>query len=221
MRNSLVGFLTLMSILTLTSLAFSRGRNGQDDGTQLGVDVVAYVYARVPAQTLERSENEAARILRNAGVKVLWKTCDPAIMDVHSDPNCTQLPGPLVLAVRILPDLAMTQGVVNERTLAFSVGNLASVSYRRVSQEAAADGVPPSEILGPVIAHELGHLLLVSRAHSHSGIMRARWSSASFQCGLSGEFAFSPEEATAIRKELRRRIRRQDAVAGERTMASK
>ena len=44
--------------------------------------------------------------------------------------------------------------------MGFALGNLASVSFRRVREEAAEFGVQPYDVLGPAIAHEIGHLLL-------------------------------------------------------------
>jgi hypothetical protein len=48
----------------------------------------------------------------------------------------------------------------------------ARIFYRRVASVAAGHPVAPSRILGHVISHELGHLLLASGLHTDVGIMR-------------------------------------------------
>ena len=50
-------------------------------------------------------------------------------------------------------------------------------------------------ILGSVIAHEMGHLLLGSSAHAISGIMRARWESAELHRIAMGTLMFLPEQS--------------------------
>ena len=56
-----------------------------------------------------------------------------------------------------------------------ALGDLASVSHRRVREDANDFRVMPQVVLGPVLAHELGHLLLGPNSHSEKGIMRLRW----------------------------------------------
>jgi len=58
------------------------------------------------------------------------------------------------------------------------------------------------EVLGHVIAHELGHILLGPGAHSRSGIMRA---SLDLEWLRIGGLWFTASEARAIREKLARR----------------
>ena len=52
-----------------------------------------------------------------------------------------------------------------------------------------------AEILGSVMAHEMGHLLLGSNAHAISGIMRAHWESGELRRIAMGTLVFLPEQA--------------------------
>jgi glutamate/tyrosine decarboxylase-like PLP-dependent enzyme len=61
-------------------------------------------------------------------------------------------------------------------------------------------------ILGCVIAHELGHLLLGTHGHSIAGIMQAHWGIEQTQLALMSQLSFLPEEA---------RLMRADTVAPE------
>ena len=50
-------------------------------------------------------------------------------------------------------------------------------------------------VLGCVIAHELGHLLLGAHGHSIRGIMQAHWGMEQTQLALMSQLSFLPEEA--------------------------
>jgi len=52
---------------------------------------------------------------------------------------------------------------------------MAFVLFDRVEDNAAKHHVMTSRVLGKVIAHEVGHLLLPSNSHSEDGIMRGVW----------------------------------------------
>ena len=54
-------------------------------------------------------------------------------------------------------------------------GCYSDVFYDRVAELHADWNVGLADILGNVMAHELGHLLLGSNSHAGAGIMRAHW----------------------------------------------
>jgi hypothetical protein len=85
-----------------------------------------------------------------------------------------------------------------------------SVSYAAVSlptvEEASRElEAPVAEVLAVSMAHELGHLLLHSSAHSRSGIMKARLDRTQIELLERGELLFTKDEATKL-VELARRL---------------
>jgi hypothetical protein len=62
-----------------------------------------------------------------------------------------------------------------------------------------------AELLGAVIAHEIGHALLPGQPHSKAGIMRPEWDSHEAHASLRGQLNFSARESCAMRNELKRR----------------
>jgi hypothetical protein len=96
--------------------------------------------------------------------------------------------------------------------MGFAAGYLASVSMLRIREEAAEYGVQPNEVLGPAIAHEIGHLLLGQQGHSPTGIMRARWRREDYGTAPLGAFKFNPKQAVQIRAEVGRRVQEQGAA---------
>jgi hypothetical protein len=61
-------------------------------------------------------------------------------------------------------------------------------------------------MLGHVIAHEIGHLLLNVQTHSASGIMRGRWDLWDVQNAIYGHFLFTRQQAETIRGEVGRQF---------------
>jgi len=55
------------------------------------------------------------------------------------------------------------------------------------------------QVLGAAIAHEVGHLLLGSAAHSGQGVMRATWEKEQLELASIGELVFTTEQAAKIR----------------------
>ena len=62
-----------------------------------------------------------------------------------------------------------------------------------------------AELLGAVIAHEIGHALLPGHPHSKAGIMRPEWEAREAHASLRGQMNFSARESCAMRNELNRR----------------
>jgi len=64
-------------------------------------------------------------------------------------------------------------------------------------------------ILGCVIAHEVGHLLLGLNSHSGSGVMQPRWERRQIRQVMTGTLLFSPEQAKLIQADAQTRMRLQ------------
>ena len=57
-------------------------------------------------------------------------------------------------------------------------------------------------LLGHVMAHEIGHLLLPANSHSSKGLMRGDWGIAHVQDARSGKLAFTETETRLITRRL-------------------
>ena len=58
------------------------------------------------------------------------------------------------------------------------------------------------ELLGYVIAHEVGHLLLGTDSHSHDGIMQGRWEDVQLREAGKGNLQFTSSQAALMRERL-------------------
>ena len=110
--------------------------------------------ARVPDDVLEESRHEVARIFARAGFEVMW---------TDAAPRFTVKIVPRVLGYARAASQVM--GVAS-RTAG---GAIAQVFFRQVEDFARIYRVDLSTMLGHVIAHEVGHLLLPTDSHSRHG----------------------------------------------------
>jgi hypothetical protein len=76
------------------------------------------------------------------------------------------------------------------------------VSYERTIRFSKAIGIAPGRLLGYVLAHEIGHLLLPRGGHARSGIMREPWGPSELRQLSMGTLLFSAEYGSALRAEL-------------------
>lgn len=170
----------------------------------LTLTVAVHNDAAVPANWLRRAQQEMTRIYNEIGVQVVWLAAhsDASVGAQRSD-TVTWPQHALIVLIRPnagsphpdLPQNAMgaAWGTADER------GRVAYVFYDRT--EPFTPLYRP-RLLGHVIAHEIGHLLLPMKAHSPRGLMRAQWSRADLELALNGQLRFTPEQACLIRAKV-------------------
>jgi hypothetical protein len=193
MGNPLRGFLSAIVILTtpLSSLANALLSDAAAT-TNLKISIRVYNMARVPGGVLAEAEAEVARIFLEVGARVEWLECP-----------CAQNPSSADLMLRIIPQLfGSVRADFREDHLGFAPssedgGVLATIFFHRV--EALTKGRATAPLLGNAIAHELGHLLLGSNAHSATGIMQAHWNRELLKLANRGLLRFTPEQAALLR----------------------
>ncbi|MBI3050625.1 MAG: hypothetical protein HYY76_20230 [Acidobacteria bacterium] len=168
--------------------------------------------------TLAAALAGASTIFDSAGVATTWLACDRVVAAAAGHPCLAPLQRH-ELAVRLvrLPARERCDGTEVRRcdgavTLGYSLvetkvrfGSLATIYMDRISDLAAASRVEPATLLGRAIAHEIGHLLLGTDAHAPAGVMRALWSSEALRQTRTGDWAFTPHDARALREAARRR----------------
>jgi hypothetical protein len=180
-----------------------------------------YDYAGIPDPTLFRAIDEIKQVFRRAGIGLRLVRCRVALTDPILHPCHTEPTGPAVVQVRILPEKMAALAKLDKRVFGFAMtatrpgyGVIASVFYGRV-QRLAADfdyrGYDAGVVLGYVVAHEAGHLLLGDGRHSKRGIMHIPWEEAELFSAHTGELVFTRDQAARIRRDVEARIRAQRA----------
>jgi hypothetical protein len=165
--------------------------------------VIVYVYdqAGVPANVLAKAEQEIDRLLSKASVSVMWVNCgrNNGISACREESTAGQLMVRIVPRALTLSDMAYGAAFLG----ADGRGRYADVFFAAVRQlQNAETRASQSQVLGYVMAHEVGHLLLGSNAHSNLGIMRPYWSEAELQSISMGRLSFTRDQCVKIRERL-------------------
>jgi hypothetical protein len=201
--------IALVAIPISVAQAASDGTPGVAVETDAHIQVRVYNAAVMPAADQAVALRAAATILTAAGIGTSWLSCG----DMASDPNSTVCNTPLdpsELSVRLvkLPGTASARG---ELQLGYSLvdttagaGTLATIYADRVAWLAGEAGADMPTLVGSAIAHEIGHLLLGTNAHSGTGLMRAVWSRAELRRNDAADWLFGRSEAARIRASVLR-----------------
>ena len=81
----------------------------------------------------------------------------------------------------------------------------ASVFYDRIERLHKSAEIDLPILLGHALAHEIGHVLLGTKDHSATGILKPRWSKADFEVPAIRRLSFTPEQSQRMRDEVLRR----------------
>ena len=197
---------------TLVQTKPSAAPAGELDGSQprLTLTIRVYNYARVSAGKLRPAQNEARRIIGHAGVETVWLDCPTSRLvslpaQGSGQQECTGDVAGATVILRVLNRSDYNSAMFNREVFGYTDGPaLASVVYDRVAGLADADGDvnEAAVILGDVMAHEIGHLLLGSRTHSPTGIMQGRWDREQLRLALMGRQVFTARQAALMQARL-------------------
>jgi hypothetical protein len=183
------------------------------------VVVRTYNYVPAPRDTLQSARREVDRLLGQAGVLVKWVDCylDPADR-VNDAVECTRVLRANEVIMRITAAKDTVHG--GRTSLGYSVIEpnderpvFSTIYFNRVQSLAEIARVDTSVVLGRVIAHELGHLLLRSSEHTPSGLMRAFWSQAELQGRRPDDWRFTRGERVHLRAALAARLTPERLIA--------
>ena len=185
--------------------------SGADSSPTIRIRVNNYTQA-TPAM-LAGAEREAGRILGKAGLQTVWLDCPAGHSTADPQDPCGEPLEATDIALRVLSE--SSQNKFRDTAFGFAVVPvLASVYYDYVAHLARSDNaefeIPI--ILGCVIAHEVGHLLLGSNSHSGSGIMQGHWERGQIRQAVTGTLLFTPEQAKLIQAETQKRMRLQTSA---------
>jgi len=208
-------FVATVSIVI--SLYGSNEAAAQSSGKKTETPVIVvwvYDYARIPKHTMARAEREVQKVLGAAAVRFEWVECPTSAKEVKVHPVCQERMSDAGLGLTILPTARGVADAYVDRDFGIAqvfnngqFGHYAYVFYDRVQHTAELTGIPATQLLGSVIAHEFGHLLLRSSTHSKSGIMRAQWDRNDLQNLTWGQLKFTPAEKESIHTEALLRLR--------------
>ena len=191
-------------ITGLSPLLSSTGQGAQTQETQLNIEVHICNYSTVSGQSTALAEQETATIFERIGVTLAWVTCSVAPREGVRVKEFGDAPP--VFVIRLLSKsmadkLRAGADILGSARLpeSDSFGVMADVYPDRA--RGLWHGKEFEVMLGRIIAHELGHLLLGKNGHSAVGIMQARLSSKDAEPAHQVA-TFFPSEAKRIRAQI-------------------
>ncbi|HSB17984.1 MAG TPA: hypothetical protein VLE22_26270 [Bryobacteraceae bacterium] len=181
------------------------GNKGEEP---LRLRVFMYNYAETSQSLVDRARRETSMIFRRAGVEIEWVQCTLSMRNAPQQ-LCSMRRGPANLELRLLPRRMAGRMRLGSNAAGFALqpldgvpGVLANVFPDHAADLATNSGLDRGVMLGHLIAHELGHLLLGIGSHSTGGMMAAPWGRRELSWAMKGCLTFSRPEAEKIRSRL-------------------
>ena len=191
--------------LAFTALFVHSACLGAEERVRLRV--LVFDRAQVPPVLLLAAQRQAAQLFAAAGIPSVWKICSPASLKPGTTP-CAPADA-LTVQVRVLRGKELRVWPVNRDACGIAVtsepgtfGFLAIVDADCVDRIARQTVVARATVLGYVVAHEIGHLLLGRNSHGTSGLMSALWTAREQQSLLRGDLHFSSEDAARLQSAM-------------------
>jgi hypothetical protein len=164
-------------------------------------------YARVKDKSLTKAKEIVARMYQRAGVGIEW------LGDISQDARLTPFPteaeesrdpaAQLTIDI-VTASIAKRRGYSDD-VLGFvsvpregGMGRIGYVVYERIKDVAAGGSSSTGDILGIIIAHDIGRLILGAGSGTFSGVMTRTWSLDGLQRVNPMKLAFTPSETERL-----------------------
>jgi hypothetical protein len=142
-------------------------------------------------------------LLKDAGIDIGWRECQARERSTSSNLSCDEAVDTTEVLVRIASGASRS----NDGALGYSLidssqhsGSLVTILADRIEATVARTHVDAGTLLGRVIAHEIGHLLIGTTRHSRTGLMRARWLDDELQRNMASDWRFATDDALRLRR---------------------
>jgi hypothetical protein len=188
--------------ILMMALGMFSAATAQTTAAPVKIKILVYDYAKLASQPLSQSLEETAEVFRRAGIEPEWCVGTATIEQCLAEKR--QSGGP-VLRLNLLDETMAARVPRDAKEVGFAQREVAYVNVLRVQHMAQQGQFQAKVVLGHIIAHELGHVLLGPNAHSRKGLMSATLGKKELEEAHWGALRFSPEEAAKMRGKIRPR----------------
>lgn len=203
--------ISAIGLFLLFALMPAKGGGIHEQASSVPMTVRLYNFADVGRAEIESSRETASRVLAQAGVGLNWLDCTiipagtlPGEPAKPTDAGCNQVTGQQTLVIRVMPARMMPSDLP-KGTFGFAMlsksdphATIANVYFDRIRQISDGRKVRRGVLLGNMIAHEIGHLLLGAASHSGEGIMHIPWGPRELRQADLIQLSFSPKQASRM-----------------------
>jgi hypothetical protein len=195
--------LTVMIVITLIWAADSLGAS--HDSNRPRFTIVLDDGAAIPPSDIARARGDVTRIFGAVGVDVEWlllqPTSDSAIGALQRPPRSCSVRAWVTARPPKMTSRsnAIILGIAPHSRLE---GGTIVLFYENIQAFAQVLRKSAWSVLAATIAHEIGHILLPSPAHTSTGIMQPSWHEGTSGRIEQSERFFSAQQATLIRQRV-------------------
>ena len=172
------------------------------------ISIIIFNLAPVSASVFDQIEREVTRILDQAGIEPRWVNCSQPISTATSELSpCDRPPAPNEFVLQLVAGVSRPRSGLKGYTLGKSFAPQQGKSFATLSCGTVRNLLERAQgtLLGYAAAHEMGHMLLGSNAHSKQGIMRAHWEDQDFEQMSKGALLFTPDQSRRMAENIQAR----------------
>src|ERR1700690_1370350 len=207
-----LGLRFMVSSTVVIGLAFPKTVLAGETDPHPTITVLVFNYSHASPAILVEAEREAGRIFEDAGLRVAWSGCPRPSGGPPGACQTSLKKTELMLRIVSAPVGNSSQDTVLGTVFGFAVHPaVATVYYEYVVDQAVSDDAKfeAPMILGCVVAHEIGHLLLGSNRHSSEGIMQPHWQRKQVLQIMRRTLLFTTEQSRLMAAKARTRMSHQ------------
>lgn len=170
------------------------------------ITISVHDYMDIPLFRLAAAETEAQRIFALAGVETAWLSCSAKWEE--SEPAGCSLVDSTHLVLKVVSGKTDRHTRDRDDVLGRALLSASGVGYYAYAFLDHIDTLEQHRgvsVLGYVLTHEIGHLLLGSNSHSVSGIMSPHWNDEELRRISEGTLLFLSGESHRLRERLQAR----------------
>jgi len=202
----------LVFVMTVLSIACAQlSAAAQCLPNRPAVTVQIRDYARVKAKSLATAKEIVGRMYTRAGVGIEWLgdvQQDRAVAPAPSEAEVSRDPSAQLTIDIVTASIAKRRGYSDD-VLGFvsvpsegGMGRVGYVVYERIKDVAAGGSSSTGDILGIIIAHDIGRLILGAGSGTFSGVMTRTWSLEELQRVNPMALAFTRTETERLHATL-------------------
>ena len=177
------------------------------------VTVQIHDYVRVKDKSMTKAIEVASGMYKRAGVGIEWLgVVQKQAGDTRTSAPASERTAPLAqLTINIVTSAMAKRGGYADDVVGYvavppegGMGRIGYVIYERIKDVAAGGPSSTGEILGIIIAHDIGRLILGAGSGTFSGIMNRTWNREALQQVNPMSLSFTPPEIDRLNAALDR-----------------
>jgi hypothetical protein len=170
---------------------------------ELDLTIAVHDYSTLEPASFQRAAEVTRRIFGTAGIRLELAPCPLSPIETSEKIRCGRGPNSEGLTMNILPGTMARHLSRPPGEFGRSLATDAYIFLDRIDEVNEGDRRGRDLLLGYILAHELGHLLLGHGSHSRAGIMKAVVVPDDIVQLRQGTVTFHPAEAKRMRDHLR------------------